>query len=109
MKEQANVDSLTLLYNRRFLEDYAAKQIAIARRKGAMLGFIMLDLDHFKRINDLHGHEVGDRVLREFARTMTANTRETNLAARLGGEEFVVLVPDAGEKECLAVGERIRQ
>ncbi len=108
MTEQANVDVLTGLYNRRFLEDYARKLLAMARRREQPVGVIMMDLDHFKSFNDIHGHEVGDRVLRQFAKTITTSMRETNLASRYGGEEFVLLLPDAGPKACLLVAERIR-
>jgi diguanylate cyclase (GGDEF)-like protein len=109
MKQQANVDELTGLYNRRFLEDYARKLLAMAMRKSTPVSLIMMDLDHFKNFNDLHGHEVGDRILRHFAKTMSLTMRETNLAARYGGEEFVVLLPDTSVKACLLVAERIRQ
>jgi diguanylate cyclase (GGDEF)-like protein len=108
-KEQANVDELTGLYNRRFLEEYARKLIAMARRKEQPLGVIMMDLDHFKECNDVYGHEAGDRILRHFARTATRAIREANLAARYGGEEFVVMLPDTGAQSCLIVAERIRQ
>lgn len=108
MTEQANVDVLTGLYNRRFLEDYARKLLAMARRREQPVGVIMMDLDHFKSFNDIHGHEIGDRVLRQFAKTITTSMRETNLASRYGGEEFVLLLPDAGPKACLLVAERIR-
>jgi diguanylate cyclase (GGDEF)-like protein len=108
MREQANIDPLTGLYNRRFCKDYARKLMAMARRKDTPLGFIMLDLDHFKSINDAYGHEVGDRVLKQFAKTVTQSMRETNLTARLGGEEFVILLPDTGAKACQVVAERIR-
>jgi diguanylate cyclase (GGDEF)-like protein len=109
MKQQANVDSLTGLYNRRFLEDYARKLFAIARRRAQPVGMIMLDLDHFKGFNDVYGHEIGDRILRHFAKTVTASMRETNLAARYGGEEFIVILPDTSAKSCLLVAERIRK
>ncbi len=109
MKKQANVDELTGLYNRRFLEDYARKLIAMASRKATPFGLIMLDLDHFKNFNDRYGHEVGDRILREFSRTVTQAMREANLAARFGGEEFVVLLPDTGAQPCVVVAERIRR
>lgn len=108
MREQANIDPLTGLYNRRFCKDYARKLMAMARRKNTPLGFIMLDLDHFKTINDVFGHEVGDRILKQFARTITQSMRETNLTARLGGEEFVILLPDTGAQACQVVAERIR-
>lgn len=109
MKQQANVDMLTGLYNRRFLDDYARKLLAIARRREQPVGIIMMDLDHFKSFNDVYGHEVGDRILREFAKTVTASMRETNLAARYGGEEFIVILPDTSAKSCLLVAERIRK
>lgn len=108
MKQQANVDELTGLYNRRFLEDYARKLLAMASRKNTPVSLIMMDLDHFKSFNDLHGHEIGDRILRHFAKTMSLTMRETNLAARYGGEEFVVLLPDTNAKACMLVAERIR-
>jgi len=109
MREQANIDPLTGLYNRRFCEDYARKLMAMARRKDSPLGFIMMDLDHFKSFNDIYGHEVGDRILRHFAKTVTQSMRETNLTARFGGEEFVVLLPDTGPPACQVVAERIRK
>ncbi len=109
MKQQANIDVLTGLYNRRFLEDYARKLFAIARRRGQPVGIIMVDLDHFKNFNDVYGHEVGDRVLRQFAKTVTTSMRDTNLAARYGGEEFVVVLPDTSAKSCTLVAERIRK
>lgn len=109
MKQQANVDELTELYNRRFLEDYARKLIAMAARRTMPVGLIMLDLDHFKDYNDTFGHEVGDRVLRQFSKTVTQAMRETNLAARYGGEEFVVLLPDTDAQAAMRVAERIRQ
>ncbi len=107
-KEQANVDELTGLYNRRFVEEYARKLIAMARRKDQPLGVIMMDLDHFKEYNDVYGHETGDRILRHFARTASRAIREANLAARYGGEEFVVFLPETGSQSCLLVAERIR-
>ena len=109
MKQQANIDMLTGLYNRRFVEDYARKLFAIARRRDQPVGVIMMDLDHFKSFNDVYGHEIGDRILRHFAKTVTSCMRETNLAARYGGEEFVVILPDTGAKSCALVAERIRK
>ena len=109
MKQQANIDMLTGLYNRRFLEDYARKLFAIARRREQPVAMIMMDLDHFKSFNDLYGHEIGDRILRHFAKTVTGSMRETNLASRYGGEEFVVILPDTNAKSCTLVAERIRK
>jgi diguanylate cyclase (GGDEF)-like protein len=107
-KQQANVDELTGLYNRRFLEEYARKLIAMARRKSQPLGVIMMDLDHFKEFNDVYGHETGDRILKHFAKTASRAIREANLAARYGGEEFVVILPETDAQSCLKVAERIR-
>jgi diguanylate cyclase (GGDEF)-like protein len=109
MKQRANVDELTGFYNRRFLEDYARKALAMASRKTTPLCLMMMDLDHFKSFNDTYGHEVGDRILRQFAKTVTQAMRETNLAARYGGEEFVLLLPDTDIQAALLVAERIRQ
>jgi diguanylate cyclase (GGDEF)-like protein len=109
MRQQANIDPLTGLYNRRFLEEYAGKLMAMARRKESPLGFLMMDLDHFKSFNDIYGHEIGDRILKQFSKTVTQTMRETNLTARFGGEEFVVLLPDTGSKACEVVAERIRK
>ncbi|HTR23815.1 MAG TPA: diguanylate cyclase [Terriglobales bacterium] len=108
MKEQANFDEVTGLYNRRFMQDYGRKQIAIARREQQPVGVLMLDLDHFKRINDEYGHAMGDSVLRHFARTISATVREANLFARYGGEEFILLVYRANSEACILVAERIR-
>jgi diguanylate cyclase (GGDEF)-like protein len=108
-KRLAEVDSLTGLYNRRFLEEYARKAIAGARRKEQPVGFIMVDLDHLKAANDIFGHEAGDRILRQFAKTVTGAMRETNLVARFGGEEFLVLLPDTNAKACMLVAERLRK
>ena len=109
MKQQANIDMLTGLYNRRFLDDYVRKIFAIARRREQPVGMIMMDLDHFKGFNDVYGHEIGDRVLRYFAKTVTDSMRETNLTARYGGEEFTIVLPDTTAKSCILVAERIRK
>ena len=109
MKQQANIDMLTGLYNRRFLEDYTRKLLAIARRRERPVGLIMIDLDHFKSFNDLYGHEIGDRMLRHFAKTVTGSMRETNLASRYGGEEFIIILPDTDIKSSMLVAERIRK
>jgi len=109
MKQLAIVDTLTGLHNRRFLKDYALKQIAMARRRERRLGFITMDIDHFKSFNDKYGHEAGDRILRQFAQTVTRVVRDANLATRLGGEEFLVLLPETDANGCMAAAERIRR
>ena len=109
MQAQANFDILTGLYNRRFAEEYARKQFAMARRSEQPLGVLMLDLDHFKSFNDVYGHEMGDYILRHFAKTVTKMIREANVVARYGGEEFVVILPNTSLQSCLLVAERIRE
>jgi diguanylate cyclase (GGDEF)-like protein len=91
------------------MEDYARKIFAIARRRENPVGIIMMDLDHFKTFNDVYGHEIGDRILRYFAKAVTAPMRETNLVARYGGEEFAVILPDTTVQACQLVAERIRK
>ena len=108
MEEQANFDALTGLYNRRFMQDYAQKQFAIARRDKRPVGLLLLDLDHFKQFNDTYGHATGDGVLRQFAKTVAESIRESNLFARYGGEEFVLVLSGASAESCALVAERIR-
>jgi diguanylate cyclase (GGDEF)-like protein len=91
------------------MEDHARKLLAMARRSEQPVSIALLDLDHFKSINDVYGHEIGDRVLRHFAKTITETIRDTNLIARYGGEEFVVVLPDTSAKSGVLVAERIRQ
>jgi diguanylate cyclase len=87
-------DPLTGLPNRRGLDRVLAREIARARRHQTQLCIAVLDVDHFKRINDTHGHDVGDLALRHLADTIKAAVRETDVLARLGGEEFVLVLPD---------------
>lgn len=91
---QARTDPLTGLLNRRGFEAQMAFALALAQRSGRPLSLIAVDVDHFKRVNDTHGHEAGDEVLRRLARTMQARMRTSDVVARLGGEEFVALLPD---------------
>ena len=107
--EMAITDGLTGLHNRRYLERHLGVlvQQAIARTKP--LSLLILDIDHFKSINDQYGHGAGDEVLREFSRRVRKAVRGIDLACRLGGEEFVVAMPDTDGALALLVGERIRQ
>jgi diguanylate cyclase (GGDEF)-like protein len=104
----AMFDVLTGLYNRRALSARLAEVYALARRQGQPLGLIMLDADHFKSVNDLHGHPVGDRVLRALADEIRGGMRESDFAGRYGGEEFAVVLPNADVEGAVAVAERIR-
>jgi diguanylate cyclase (GGDEF)-like protein len=108
VQRQATVDDLTGLYNHRFLIDSLGQQVALAERLGTPLAILMLDIDHFKALNDSHGHHAGDLALSTFARTVAGNVRRADLTARYGGEEFVVLMPNTTSREAFMVAEKIR-
>lgn len=101
-------DPLTGLGNRRMLEESLAREIGRAERIGGKLCVIMADIDHFKRVNDVHGHEAGDKVLAAFGTLLRKQTRPTDIVTRFGGEEFLVLMPHTNLEQALVVAERIR-
>lgn len=103
-KREAETDSLTGLYNRRAFFDRAAEF-----RAPTIIVVVVFDVDHFKQVNDIYGHQIGDTVLQTFAEILRDAVREGDLAARLGGEEFAILLPDATLKSALLVAERIRK
>ena len=105
----ASKDSLTNAYTRRALFELGENEIARCKRQGTPLAALMLDLDHFKRINDDHGHQVGDQVLIYFAQRVQSVLRRPAILGRYGGEEFLVLLPDTGRADALLAAERIRQ
>ncbi len=109
LQNMAMHDALTGLLNRRAFEIQAEQAISRARRDGTSLAALMLDLDHFKRINDQYGHPAGDAVLKFTADVMAASVRETDLMARVGGEEFMVLLPGSSPQAALEVAEKVRQ
>ena len=90
----ALIDSLTGLYNRRYLLTYLQGLMDGAENRAKPLSVLLIDVDHFKQVNDTHGHGVGDKVLRSLAEKMTGNLRNVDMVARIGGEEFVVVMPD---------------
>lgn len=106
--ELSNTDHLTGLFNRRFLMETLEKEVQRTRRKGTQIALLMIDIDHFKQINDSHGHLQGDAVLQKVALHIQRELRTYDLAARYGGEEFVAVLPDTGLKEAFHVAERIR-
>ncbi|MHB1327911.1 MAG: GGDEF domain-containing protein [Gemmatimonadales bacterium] len=93
-RELVTTDPLTGIFNRRFFDDYFANEIARARRAETPVSVVMVDIDHFKRFNDVHGHAVGDTVLRRVAELLRDGVRRSDLVARYGGEEFVVIFRD---------------
>jgi len=95
LKEDSIRDPLTNLYNRRFLHDYLSRELIRAKREGIRVAVIMLDLDHFKRVNDTKGHGVGDIVLMEIAALLKRHIRGSDIACRFGGEEFTLVLPNA--------------
>ncbi|MBN1630361.1 MAG: GGDEF domain-containing protein [Thermoleophilia bacterium] len=105
---QTETDHLTEVGNRRSMEARLDACVAEKRRVRARTGVLFVDIDHFKRINDTYGHEVGDRVLRMVAQTLKHNLRTTDCLARWGGEEFLALLTEVGEKSLRATAEKLR-
>jgi len=104
----SRTDGLTQIGNRRYFFDLATHEIAEARRYGRGLAIVLIDIDHFKRINDTAGHQTGDEVLRCLAQTTQAHLREVDILGRYGGEEFIALLPGSNAPEAAKVAERIR-
>ena len=102
-------DVLTGLHNRRYLQERLRGELASARRSQTPLACLLLDADHFKRINDEHGHLAGDSVLRELASRISSEIRANDIGARFGGEEFAVLLPATPANVAAKLGERIRE
>lgn len=107
LRNQALRDELTGLHNRRFLDESLPQLVAHAERRGAPIAVLMLDLDHFKQVNDRHGHTVGDAVLREVGRLLLGRLRRMDIACRYGGEELIVLMPDCGAADALLRAQEI--
>lgn len=105
----AVTDELTGLYNRRYFDRHLGIMLGKAQEQGRDMALMILDIDHFKAVNDNHGHDAGDAVLREFAARLRRNIRGVDLACRFGGEEFVVLMPDTDAAQAETVAERVRQ
>ena len=108
MRELAMLDQLTHLYNRHFLMDMGPRKISEAIRHNISLSLLMIDVDHFKTINDTYGHSSGDRVLEKIADVLNASCRNEDIAARFGGEEFVVILMHCNQDDALNKAEQIR-
>lgn len=106
--EMAIMDGLTGLHNRRYFDTHFKSLAHQASSRGKMLSLVLTDIDFFKSINDTHGHDVGDEVLREFGNRIRASVRGADLACRYGGEEFVLILPDSDQQAAASIAERLR-
>jgi two-component system cell cycle response regulator len=109
LEEMAHTDSLTGLPNRRALEDWAGRQLRGAARHGYSLWVVHADLDSFKSINDSHGHDAGDQVLKEFGAILKEYTRASDISGRMGGDEFLLVLTHVDEKHIRLTVERLRE
>lgn len=108
LSDQANRDALTGLYNRRYLDSTLERELARCQREGLPLSLMLIDLDHFKRINDTYGHQAGDEVLKQLADMLNAQARSADVVCRFGGEEFLLLLPNMPQAVALARAEQWR-
>ena len=108
LREQSVRDALTGLFNRRYLEETLTRELGRAQRLRHPLGIVMLDIDHFKLVNDTYGHAAGDTVLRELGNLLASQVRGSDVACRYGGEEFVLLLPEASRETTCQRAETIR-
>lgn len=108
-ERMARCDTLTGLQNRRSANERLREEFQRMKRSGNEYAALLLDIDHFKRINDSYGHDAGDKVLREIATVLTAGIRVTDFVARFGGEEFLVLLPETGAEGARTIAEKIRE
>lgn len=109
LRKQAMHDSLTGLFNRRYLDEMLERELARAKREGPPLTVMMLDIDHFKKLNDTYGHPAGDEVLRSLAARLREHSRAEDIPCRYGGEEFLLVLPNMSRDDALTRGEHWRQ
>lgn len=109
LDKKASTDKLTKVYNRNYLDTFLDNQIELTSHSNDYLSLIMLDIDHFKNVNDTYGHAAGDHILALFAQLIVKCTRVTDLVARFGGEEFIVVLPSTTIETAQGIAERIRQ
>jgi diguanylate cyclase (GGDEF)-like protein len=108
LEEMALLDGLTHLANRRYMERELATRFAEHGRMGILFGILFMDIDHFKKFNDTYGHDVGDKVIKYVADTLTKNSRPFDLVGRWGGEEFVAIIRNVSSRQLEQLGERMR-
>lgn len=109
LETMASTDSLTRIYNRRVFREWCEREFALSLRTGIPFSLVIMDLDHFKRINDRYGHRGGDEVLLAVVQIMQGSIRSIDTLGRWGGEEFVALLPGTGMEEALIVAQRVRR
>ena len=107
--DMANKDPLTGLYNRRYFNEISSTLLQLARRNAKPLSVLMLDIDRFKVINDNYGHLVGDEVIKQLSLIFLENTRDSDIVVRFGGEEFLILLPDASINDAAKIAKKIKQ
>jgi two-component system cell cycle response regulator len=109
LRSQARIDGMTGLMNRTAILECLGEELGRARRDNLPLSVVLLDLDHFKQVNDVHGHAAGDAVIQEAARRMKNTMRGYDQVGRYGGEEFLIVAPGCGLENCLNMAERVRE
>jgi diguanylate cyclase (GGDEF)-like protein/PAS domain S-box-containing protein len=109
LRSQSIRDALTGLFNRRYMEESLARELPRAVRKHSPVGIVMLDIDHFKDFNDIYGHEAGDMVLRELGELLQKQIRSEDIACRFGGEEFILILPEANQEVTVKRADQIRE
>ena len=109
LREEATRDALTGLYNRRYLEETLKRELVRAAREGHPLSILMVDIDHFKQLNDTYGHQAGDKVLRATGSLLQQHARTSDIPCRYGGEEFVVVLPDMSLEAAWGRAEQVRR
>lgn len=109
LRKLVSVDELTGLFNFRFLKNALEREMERTRRTGLSTGLIMVDLDHFKQVNDIHGHENGNLALRAAAEIWRSQLRKIDIPCRYGGEEFIIILPNTRIRDAIQVAERLRR
>jgi diguanylate cyclase (GGDEF)-like protein len=109
LEKRAQIDGLTGLWNRTYFNDRLKAELDCAKRNKSAMSLVICDLDHFKKINDTFGHPAGDAVLQAFAKVVVGELRSYDVACRYGGEEFAIILPDAGLPQSMGICERVRK
>jgi diguanylate cyclase (GGDEF)-like protein len=109
LEKLAHIDGLTEVYNHRYFQNYLEKEVSRADRNEKSISLVMIDVDHFKAFNDVHGHLAGDFILKELCRLIQGKLREYDLLSRYGGEEFAVVLPETEKADAETVAEKLRQ